>query len=91
MDVLRQENWTYHVTEKLKDFEKSLIIALKEKGWDGSEDTETVNNFLRSGAPSMTRVFLSVRPTVRPSVRPTVRPSVRGRTMHLVQKLLEIT
>ena len=49
MDVLHQENWTSHVTEKLKDFEKSLIIALKEKGWDGSEDTEQVE-FLKTVA-----------------------------------------
>ena len=42
MDVLHQKNWTNEVTEKLKEFEKSLLIALKEEGWDGSEDPEQV-------------------------------------------------
>ena len=32
-------------------------------------------HILRSGAPSMTRFCLSVRPSDRPSVRPSVRPS----------------
>ena len=41
MEVLRQDNWTYEVTSQLRSFEKSLIIALKEKGWDGKEDEET--------------------------------------------------
>lgn len=38
MEVLRQDNWTDEVTTQLRRFEKSLIIALKEKGWDGKED-----------------------------------------------------
>ena len=42
MDVLHQENWTSEVTSSLKKFEKQLIIALKEKGWDGKEDESTV-------------------------------------------------
>ena len=42
MEVLHQENWTQEVTVSLKKFEKQLIIALKEKGWDGKEDETTV-------------------------------------------------
>ena len=42
MEVLHQENWTTEVTSSLKKFEKQLIIALKEKGWDGKEDEDTV-------------------------------------------------
>ena len=38
MEVLHQENWTTEVTTSLKRFEKQLIIAMKEKGWDGKED-----------------------------------------------------
>lgn len=32
------------VSESLRRFEKSLIIALKEKGWDGKENEETVGS-----------------------------------------------
>lgn len=42
MTVLRQEDWTQNVTDELRNFEKSLIIALKEKGWDGKESEDTV-------------------------------------------------
>ena len=42
MEVLRQDNWTAEVTHQLELFEKSLIIALKEKGWDGKEDEDQV-------------------------------------------------
>jgi hypothetical protein len=42
MEVLRQDDWTQEVTTRLRSFEKSLIIALKEKGWDGKESEETV-------------------------------------------------
>jgi len=42
MEVLHQDNWTQEVTHSLKKFEKQLIIALKEKGWDGKEDEATV-------------------------------------------------
>jgi len=42
MEVLHQENWTAEVTTSLKKFEKQLIIALKEKGWDGKEDETSV-------------------------------------------------
>ena len=42
MEVLSQDNWTSEVTNELRKFEKSLIIALKEKGWDGNESEETV-------------------------------------------------
>ena len=41
MEVLRQEDWTDEVTTRLRSFEKSLIIALKEKGWDGKESEDT--------------------------------------------------
>ena len=30
------------MTTSLKRFEKQLIIAMKEKGWDGKEDEDTV-------------------------------------------------
>ena len=30
------------MTDELRNFEKSLIIALKEKGWDGKESEDTV-------------------------------------------------
>ena len=42
MEVLSQDNWTSEVTNELRKFEKSLIIALKEKGWDGNESEDTV-------------------------------------------------
>ena len=42
MEVLHQENWTTEVSFSLKRFEKQLIIALKEEGWDGKEDEGTV-------------------------------------------------
>merc|ERR1719187_1991361 len=42
MEVLHQQNWTKQVTDSLKSFEKQLIIALKEKGWDGKESNQTV-------------------------------------------------
>merc|ERR1719189_1537920 len=42
MEVLHKENWTREVTFSLKKFEKSLIRALKEDGWDGKEDESTV-------------------------------------------------
>jgi len=42
MEVLHKENWTREVTFSLKKFEKSLIKALKEEGWDGKEDERTV-------------------------------------------------
>merc|ERR1739848_121225 len=42
MEVLKEEQWQEEVTSKLRLFEKSLIIALKEKGWDGKESEETV-------------------------------------------------
>ena len=42
MEVLHQQNWTREVTDSLKTFEKQLIIALKEKGWDGNENNDTV-------------------------------------------------
>jgi len=42
MDVLEQKNWTDDVTSRLKRFEKGIIIALKDKGWDGKESNETV-------------------------------------------------
>ena len=42
LQVLHQDNWTQEVTHSLKKFEKQLIIALKEKGWDGKEDEATV-------------------------------------------------
>ena len=42
MEVLHQENWTSEVTTSLRKFERQLIIAMKEKGWDGKEDENTV-------------------------------------------------
>ena len=42
MQVLNESTWQASVTSKLRLFEKSLIIALKEKGWDGKESNETV-------------------------------------------------
>ena len=42
MAALKQNiNFYIQVTRSLKGFEKQLIIALKEKGWDGKEDEET--------------------------------------------------
>ena len=42
MEVLHQENWTAEVTDQLRRFEKTLIIAMKEKGWDGKEDEASI-------------------------------------------------
>ncbi len=43
MEVLRQDNWTSQVTDRLKQFENTLLVALKEQGWDGKEDEEIVH------------------------------------------------
>lgn len=37
--VLQQENFTANVTERLLQFEKDLIFAIRRSGWDGEEDT----------------------------------------------------
>lgn len=42
MEVLRQEDWTDEVSAELKNFERTLIIAMKEKGWDGKENEDAV-------------------------------------------------
>merc|ERR1719323_2438159 len=42
MEVLEEGNWTSDGELQLRRVEKSLIIALKEKGWDGKESEETV-------------------------------------------------
>merc|ERR1712107_675727 len=39
--VLHEGNWTDAVKRRLKMFEKNVIIALKDKGWDGNESEET--------------------------------------------------
>ncbi|XP_068250020.1 potassium channel subfamily K member 18 isoform X2 [Palaemon carinicauda] len=39
MEVLNESIWAAEVRQRLKDFEKSLIKAIKTDGWDGSEDT----------------------------------------------------
>lgn len=42
MKVLKKDEWTGNVTDNLKNFEKRLIKALKQEGWDGSESEKTV-------------------------------------------------
>ena len=36
MDVLKREDWTGNVTNELRNFEQTLIIALKQKGMCGT-------------------------------------------------------
>ncbi|XP_077299567.1 potassium two pore domain channel subfamily K member galene isoform X2 [Arctopsyche grandis] len=40
--VLHQDNWTNTVTVKLRDFEKDILEAMRQKGWDGNEDPESI-------------------------------------------------
>lgn len=42
MLVLRQEEWTNNVVTDLMEFESELVKAIKLKGWDGSDDTNTL-------------------------------------------------
>lgn len=39
-DVLKQDNWTTEVKEKLQKFETSLLNKMRKYGWDGSEGEE---------------------------------------------------
>ncbi|KAK7086547.1 hypothetical protein SK128_027173 [Halocaridina rubra] len=41
MRVLNEKMWADKVRDRLKDFERSLIKAIKTDGWDGSEDLST--------------------------------------------------
>lgn len=41
MKVLNESMWAASVRERLKLFERSLISAIKNDGWDGSEDLNT--------------------------------------------------
>ncbi|XP_069956089.1 potassium channel subfamily K member 18 isoform X2 [Cherax quadricarinatus] len=41
MPVLNETKWANSVRKRLVDFEKSLIRAIKNDGWDGEEDLET--------------------------------------------------
>jgi len=42
-NVLREEEWKAEVERELLAFEKELLIAMKEKGWDGVEGGEPVS------------------------------------------------
>ena len=40
--VLHEANWTTEVESRLRKFEKRIIFALKNEGWDGKESNDTV-------------------------------------------------
>ncbi|XP_034943361.1 uncharacterized protein [Chelonus insularis] len=40
--VLRRENWTRDVVEKLKAFETDLLLKMKKEGWDGTENIDNI-------------------------------------------------
>uniref|UniRef100_A0A1B6IXA6 Potassium channel domain-containing protein n=1 Tax=Homalodisca liturata TaxID=320908 RepID=A0A1B6IXA6_9HEMI len=40
--VLRQDNWTGTVINRLRAFESELVVAMRLKGWDGSEDLNSL-------------------------------------------------
>uniref|UniRef100_T1HST4 Potassium channel domain-containing protein n=1 Tax=Rhodnius prolixus TaxID=13249 RepID=T1HST4_RHOPR len=42
MDVLHQVNWTNKTTQRLREFENDLVLAIKKAGWDGDEDTQVL-------------------------------------------------
>ncbi len=43
VEVLAEGNWTQNVTTRLKEFEHTLLKAMKQQGWDGVEGGEAVN------------------------------------------------
>lgn len=40
--VLHQDNWTSSVVNRLKSFENELVMAMRYRGWDGSEDLNSL-------------------------------------------------
>lgn len=40
--VLHQDNWTSSVVNRLKSFENELVMAMRYRGWDGSEDPNSL-------------------------------------------------
>lgn len=42
LDFLEQVSWTHNVTAHLKNFEGDILRAMTKEGWDGIEDTETL-------------------------------------------------
>lgn len=42
MDYLEQVNWTKVVRARLREFENDLLWAMTKDGWDGIEDTQTI-------------------------------------------------
>ncbi|CAG9787570.1 unnamed protein product [Diatraea saccharalis] len=40
--LLNQSNWTSGVVDMLKDFENSILLEMKVRGWDGNESTEHI-------------------------------------------------
>ncbi|KAJ9596728.1 hypothetical protein L9F63_012251 [Diploptera punctata] len=41
-EVLKEDNWTDHVRNRLKMFEQDLLRSMKSDGWDGTEDENVV-------------------------------------------------
>ena len=39
---MHEANWTTEVESRLRKFEKRIIFALKNEGWDGKESNDTV-------------------------------------------------
>lgn len=42
LDVFIRENWTSHVKDTLKDFERDLLKKMEREGWDGCEVGENI-------------------------------------------------
>ena len=42
LNILNKDHWKQSVNEKLKDFQLEVFRAVKEGGWDGSDETTTV-------------------------------------------------
>lgn len=40
--VLHQDNWTSLVVNRLNLFENELVMAMRYRGWDGSEDVTSL-------------------------------------------------
>ncbi|KAL0830927.1 hypothetical protein ABMA28_003008 [Loxostege sticticalis] len=40
--LLNQSNWTSGAVDMLKDFENSILLEMKVRGWDGNESTDHI-------------------------------------------------
>ncbi|XP_041980310.1 uncharacterized protein LOC121733967 isoform X2 [Aricia agestis] len=42
VSYLNQANWTAEVVDMLRDFENSILLEMKVRGWDGNESTDHI-------------------------------------------------